>query len=301
MSDTKFFAAFIMTYERSSVLKDTIIKVFSQTLPPEMILIVDNSETLTTLQLIESMADSRIKYHRVGYNAGPAGAAKIGLQLLAEDGYQWIYWGDDDNPPDFPDTFEKLLGLIATVPNVGIASAVGQYFSKHSGNIVRVPDFVLKSNSSVMVDSIAGGMTMLVNAEVVRSGVLPDAHLFFGFEELDFCIKTKKIGFNLVASTDLFLRSREKFNRLNFQRPFYMRKSVRDLHRQYYSVRNLIVILKRNRLIWALIYQITKTLGKSIYGFRYGFNYGKLNLKHSFKGLGHGLFGYRSPFLEVVK
>jgi len=38
----KFFAAFIMTYRRNSTLQTTIDALFTQTHPPEKILIIDN-------------------------------------------------------------------------------------------------------------------------------------------------------------------------------------------------------------------------------------------------------------------
>src|SRR5690349_18373259 len=94
--DSVRFAGFIMTYERPGIILDTIGRVLAQTRPPEKLLIVDNSESSETKKLIEHLNDNRIQYFAVGYNAGPAGAAKIGLQKLAEGGFDWIYWGDDD-------------------------------------------------------------------------------------------------------------------------------------------------------------------------------------------------------------
>ena len=210
------FAGFIMAYERPEVIEHTLNSIFNQTVIPDKILIVDNSESTRVKDTIHNLNNERIEYFKVGYNAGPAGAAKIGLQKLAEQGYDWIYWGDDDDPPHFEDCFEGLLAI--SRKEIGILGVVGQFFSKRTGEVFRVSDGEIRQRSEVSVDSVAGNQCMIVNADVVRQGCLPDADLFFGFEELDFCIKVKKLNFSLIASSDLFLRSREKFNKLGFKR-----------------------------------------------------------------------------------
>ena len=90
---------------------DTIRSLFGQSFPPERILIIDNGDL--TLDFLDEnfKGDGRISLHRMGNNSGPAGAAAEGLRLLAEDGYEWIYWGDDNDPPPFPTMFEELLAI----------------------------------------------------------------------------------------------------------------------------------------------------------------------------------------------
>src|SRR5687768_7215833 len=96
------FAGFIMTYERSDLLLSTIKTIFDQTISPKKLLIIDNSKSDKTEILIKQLNDPRVFYHKQGYNSGPAGAARTGLQILAAEGYDWIYWGDDDDPPSAP-------------------------------------------------------------------------------------------------------------------------------------------------------------------------------------------------------
>jgi glycosyltransferase involved in cell wall biosynthesis len=76
--EQKRFGGFIMTYQRAAVLKSTIAQIFEQSVIPEKLLIVDNSDDDETKQMVLSLRDPRLMYHGVGYNAGPAGAAKIG-------------------------------------------------------------------------------------------------------------------------------------------------------------------------------------------------------------------------------
>jgi len=283
----KGFAAFIMTYERPHILKGTIEKIMAQTMPPEKIIVVDNSESWDTKYLIEALGHPTVAYHRVGYNAGPAGAAKIALQKLTEEGYQWIYWGDDDDPPMFNDSFEKLFQIVnnESLKTLGLIGGVGHFFNRRTGTISRVSTELIRSCEAIEVDSVAGGQTMIVNSEIVKMGILPDVNFFFGFEELDFCLKVKKGGFKIMVSTDLFIRAREKYDRLSYKRPLYIKKEITALKRQYYSIRNLLVILKREKLYSAYVYTICKGLIKSLFGFRYGWRYGSVNFRMLFWGI----------------
>jgi GT2 family glycosyltransferase len=285
----KHFAAFIMTYERAAILPDTINALLNQSFPPQKILIVDNSHTYETQEVILNLKSPNVSYHRVGYNSGPAGAAKIGLQILLEEGYKWIYWGDDDNPPDFNDSFAELFKLIESdgSEKIGIVGAVGQFFNRRTGNIERVQNSTLLKSEKLSVDSIAGGMSMIVNSNAVKKGAVPDEKLFFGFEELDFCLRVQKAGFHLLVSTNLFLRLREKYGRLNYHRPLYTEKS--NLTRQYYSTRNLLLILKKNKLYKAYVYQLIKNTAKLFYGFKYGLDYGKRNFAFVLHGICDGI------------
>lgn len=269
---------FIITYNRSKILLDTIAKVFAQSYPPEFLWIIDNSENLETYSAISALRDSRLRYFRMGYNSGPAGAAAKGLELCKQEGADWIFWGDDNDPPFRPDCIERLLAIRDNHPFCGVVGATGQFFDRKKGVIHRVQTRLLEKKDWIEVDSIAGGMCMLVSKEVVKNGILPDKDLFFGFEELDFCLKVARKGFTLIVDCKLFLEARELAGRLEFNRPVYQKKE--NLNREYYSFRNLLFIsdsLTLNSMKWSLI---GKWSIKALYGFRFGFNYGFQNFKN---------------------
>lgn len=268
---------FIITYNRPVILAGTIKVIFSQTYPPDFLWIIDNSESLETDHAIASILDTRIKYFRMGYNAGPAGAAKKGLDLCAKDGADWIYWGDDNNPPFCEDCFERLLAIKDVNPFCGVLGTVGQFFDRKKGVVKRVQTRLLKKKEYIEVDFVAGGMCMLVSGKVAMEGIAPDPSLFFGFEELDFCLKVSRKGYVLLVDTKLFLEAREKSGRLDFERPVYKRK--KNLSREYYSLRNLLMISDSLTLRSMRNHLIKKWIGKMFYGFRYGFFYGIDNFR----------------------
>ncbi|MCR9082282.1 MAG: glycosyltransferase [Cyclobacteriaceae bacterium] len=269
--------AFIITYHRPQILLETIKAVFSQTHSPDFIWIVDNSENLETDHVIASLLDPRIRFYRMGYNAGPAGAAAKGLELCAKEGADWIYWGDDNDPPFRSDCFERLLAIRDVNPFCGVLGAVGHFFDRKKGVIKRIQTRLLEKKDWVEVDSIAGNMCMLVSGDVAKAGIVPDPDLFFGFEELDFCLKVSRKGYSLIVDTSLFLQAREMWGRIEFERPTYKKK--KNLSREYYSLRNLLYISDSLTLKSMKKNLIKKWFFKMFYGFRYGLRYGFSNMK----------------------
>ena len=289
--------AFIITYKRPRILLATIQAIFSQTNPPEFLWVIDNSEYLDTEYAVASLQDSRIRYYSMGYNSGPAGAAAKGLELCMKEGAEWIFWGDDNDPPFRSDCFDRLLAIKDVNPFCGVLGAVGHFFDRKKGVIKRIQTRLLEKKDWIEVDSVAGGMCMLVSAEVVKAGVLPDKDLFFGFEELDFCLKVSRKGFALVVDCKLFLEARKETGRLDFERPPYQQKI--NLAREYYSLRNLLHIsdsltLKsmRNRLIG-------KWFAKAFYGYRYGLSYGWKNSRMIFLAFWHYFRGVKGKTVEL--
>lgn len=282
------FAAFIMTYERSEILRDTIDKIFSQTLPPEKILIVDNSATSTTKELIASLDNPALEYHRVGYNAGPAGAAYIGLSRLKEQGYDWIYWGDDDDPPRFPDCFAVLLQH--TNPKIGAIGAVGSLFDWNSGNRKRYRDNELKG--LLPVDTIGGNMCMIVNAKALNEKTLPNPDLFFGIEEFEFHQKLIRNGYEVCVLGELLYRYRESSNKLGVEKKasIVQQTSFSSLHREYYSYRNGIYLMAHEYKKYKLAgLYILRALLKIPFGYIKGLAFGTKNSKMLLSAISHGL------------
>lgn len=289
---------FIITYHRPQILLETIHKIFSQTYPPDFLWVIDNSDNLETDHVIAGLLDSRIRYYRMGFNAGPAGAAAKGLQLCAIEGSEWIYWGDDNDPPFTSDCFERLLAIRNSNPFCGVLGAVGHFFDRKKGVIKRIQTRLLEKKEWVEVDSIAGGMCMLVSAQVVKDGILPDKDLFFGFEELDFCLKVSRKGYSLVVDCKLFLEARKVTGRLSFERPTYQQKN--NLSREYYSLRNLLYIsdsLTLNTMKRQLIF---KWVAKAFFGYRFGLRYGWKNMNLIRLGFWHYYSGVKGKTIDLV-
>jgi GT2 family glycosyltransferase len=280
------FAGFLMTYERADILVQTIEKILSQSIAPEKLLIVDNSESNTTELMIKRLGNPILVYHKVGKNSGPAGAAKVGLELLSKEGFDWIYWGDDDDAPIFQDTFKILLFTALSDEKCGCVGVVGQFFNRFTGFVKRVPNELLQSEGVLKVDTIAGGMSKIVSGEMVRKHqIFPDEKLFFGMEELDFDLKIKKTGYHLLVNRPFYYKHRLKWNRVDVPNKTLQAKSDNALVREYYSIRNGLYIYKKNRLVTASIIFFLYYAIKQIISFKFGISQGKQRLKNFSKSI----------------
>jgi len=280
------FAAFVMTYKRSGILSNTISNLFQQTYPPEKVLIIDNDPEQSAHSVFQQLTHLSVGYHAVGYNSGPAGAAKIGLEILSNEGYDWIAWIDDDDPPIFPDVCEILLQTATTQKKCGSVGVVGHHFNYRTGFFNRISDEEVKKIGVMEVDFIAGNMIKIINAAMIRKhDVFPNSDLFFGFEDLDMDLKTKKAGYHLYVDKGLFLRYRIAYNGINKKQIKGARKNENSLWRDYYSTRSMLIILKEQHQHLALFVTIVRVFYKSISNYKYGIKYGWKNMKLNLLGL----------------
>lgn len=290
---TKKFAAFVVTFNRAEILMDTIDKILTQTMPPEKLLVVDNGSTDETKKKLDELYP-QVAYLRMGYNAGPAGGDKVGLEILAKEGYEWIFWGDDNDPPPTPDTFEKLVKLAESYDGkCGQVGMVGSRFNKFTGLLQRASTEELRKNAYIEVDTIGGGQCKIVNAKSILNGIVPEAKLFFGFEDLDFDLSQKKAGYHLLVHSDLFLGCRERWNRLDFEHTAVRKKAESVLWRDYYSIRNALFIMKKHRHYLAFLSILFVSFAKSILSYKHGLRYGTLVTKNTCKAVrDYGLSRY---------
>lgn len=293
MQEENKYAAFIMTYQRKEILHDTISKLLAQTHPPSRILIIDNDAEKSALPVSEFFPGTNMAYYATGYNSGPAGAAYYGLKILFEEGWNWVLWMDDNDPPHFENVMENIFKIpqqYAHPDKIGMIGAVGVLFDKVAAKTIRIPDEKLKG--ILEVDNIAGNMLPVIHRRVYDKNILPDKDLFFGFEELDYSLAIKRGGFSVLVSGEELFRHRKNANRLNFKRKTYQVKNIDKLWREFYSVRNVAYILKyKEKAIAGLTALFFRVAGKSMIGFKSGWKYGSTNFKYLWSGYYAGFTG----------
>src|SRR5688572_8834277 len=101
------FAAFIITFNRYEILQRTIDQIALQTVTPSKIIVVNNGEPLN-LAVTSNIADMTVEVHTMGSNSGPAGAAHFAMKELNAQGFHWIQWIDDDDPPKLENLNARL-------------------------------------------------------------------------------------------------------------------------------------------------------------------------------------------------
>lgn len=243
--------AFVMTFQRPELLGRTLELLLEQTLPPEQVYVVDNDPSGSARSVAEGLAHRGVLYHPMGENAGPAGAAAWALARAMEDGLDWVLWGDDDDPPASPSLVERLVSLVPDGEGgeareaVGAVAASGVRWDWRRGRPVRLPDADLRG--AVEIDAVAGRDHPILHREAVAAAGLPDARLFWGYEDYEYCLRIRRAGFRILGDGDLMRERRQCHGRLGYRphRSPVPREPHRALPRYYYSSRNYIYLMRR--------------------------------------------------------
>ena len=235
----------LVTYRRHAELEDHLHRLARQTRPLTSLLVMDNAADPAIERLVaefRASAAAKVTYRAMPDNAGPAGAFCAGITQVLDHAFDddVITLLDDDDPPWRDDTFERLVNILDDLrpdhPEVG---GVG-VFGARLGGLGRLKFDRSETPAPVHYLSGAGCPTYTVAA--LRSAPGPDPSLFFGFEELDLGLALHRAGHSLWSSglaADHGCR--------DYVQP--TRASVRVTEpswRRYYSVRNLIAVLRRD-------------------------------------------------------
>jgi len=167
----------------------------------------------------------------------------------------------------------------------GQVGLVGHRFNRFTGKFKRTTNKELFQSSYIEVDSIGGGMCKVINSQVILEGILPEEKLFFGFEDLDFDLATKKAGYQIIAHSKLFLYCRQRTNRMDYKHIINRKKDENKIWREYYSIRNSLYILMKNKLYMAFFSNLTIAVFKSLLSYKHGLKYGNLTTRTIFKAL----------------
>jgi GT2 family glycosyltransferase len=239
------FGAFVITYNRPAILHRTLNSIANQSVIPELVLVVDNGNAPETKEVVDSYSQLSTIYHCMGENTGPAGAAAFGLNWMVEEGFDWVYWVDDDDPPKFKETLERLLNLAFTniKTNVGGVGGVGSRFNWVVGEQERFSDSALQG--TLDVDAIGGNQQLIFSSKMVRDVGIPDPRLFYGKEELEYCLRVRRAGYRLLVDGGFMYEHRARAGRLNRNkgRAIAPVASFKNIWKRYYNTRNYIFMM----------------------------------------------------------
>lgn len=284
--------AFVVTFNRPRILQSTLQAILAQTHPPDMVLIVDNGSLAETEQIARGFSDRQVIFHPMGDNLGPAGAIAHALQWLVEAGCDWIFCGDDDDPPRYADEIERLLKIAAHSGDVGGVGAFGSLWDWRAGKLKRLPDEAL--NGVAEVDVIVGNGHPVLNSQAIKRVGLPDRHFFFGLDDWEYCLRFRAAGYRLLVDGHLMHRYRARAGRLDLQRrqSFVPRHSYHTIWRQYYSTRNYIFAMNKTFQRPNLARrEAVKALGRAFFSWGRGLRYGAAFTSLQLQGVLDGYLG----------
>lgn len=288
--------AFVVTHRRPDHLVASLRALLAQTLVPDLLLVVDNADDPATAAAVRALGPP-VVYEASGANLGSAGGTERGVRRLYEEGCDVLYLGDDDNPPRTADTVERLVDLLAAGgPDVGGTGALGSLWDWRCGELVRLPDEQVEG--VLEVDFIGGNHTLTMPRRVVAEVGFPAGELFFGYPDLEYCLRLRQAGYRLLVDGELMLRHRAETGRLGLTvgRTPRPRRPRTAIWRNYYTTRNYIHMMRttfgRPDLARR---EALKALGRAAAGWSRGPGYGWEFARLELRGIRDGFAGRLGP------
>ncbi len=175
--------------------------------------VVDNSDNVECGRSLSSLSD-RVDYLSSGTNLGYAAGMNLGIRrALAAGATHVLLVNSDMTVP--PDCVGKLLEALTTSVGAGIAgpivlarstpdriASLGLSYDLRTGRMRHRhydEPIATAANATGRVDAVSGCL-MLATREVLERVGLLDAEYFFGFEDLDFCLRASTCGFASVVA-----------------------------------------------------------------------------------------------------
>lgn len=217
-----------------------------QSRPVEHLIVVDNASDPRVAGIAESHGAT---YLDSGDNIGPAGGFALGVAHALERAADndWLLLVDDDDEPSSDDALRELYEfggrLSKTIPRLGGVGIGGSVYRPRLGTFRRLEDVELIG--TVDLDVLFGGSLPMYCVRAVRDVGLYDTDLFWGFEEGDYGLRMRAMGYRLCAPGDLFLRSRERAGTASVASRRVRTPLGKPAWRRYYSVRNSTVLARR--------------------------------------------------------
>ena len=242
----------LLTYRRQAMLADTLRRIARQSRSLDKLLVVDCEASVATEKVVQEVAREAhfpIVYRATAENRGSAGGWAFGMRCVLEEANDsdWIMPLDDDDPPVFDHEFEEMERFAAEArsrdQSIGGVGVVGARFNWWTGLINRVPDEDLAG--AVEVDFVGNGHVPLYSVAAVRSVGVFDEALFFGYTEVEYGLRLKHAGYQILAHGALWFERRNQMGRR--QRRMTRSRTCRVSWSRYYVTRNYLYIMLRFR------------------------------------------------------
>jgi GT2 family glycosyltransferase len=253
--------AAVVTHRRPRLAGDVVRRLINdEGLPPASVILVVNGDG----GLDDPDLEARVHTIRLAENTGPAGGFAEALRQVSSrlGTARWVYVCEDD-----VDLFDvpvgRLASLVAEVEGIdragqmpiGAVLAYGRDLNPRTG--ITLPHRPSTPSGFDGVDVGCWGAT-LVSRAVLEAGVLPDAELFFGFEDFDFWLKVTEAGFAVLLDNRAAVRVALSSRGVAFagERPL----DDDEAWRRYYAARNFLELARRHGHLGWTVTHLVKSL-----------------------------------------
>ena len=268
MSDNT--AAIVVSFHPEIYQLDRLLSALKMQV--EEIVVVDNGSSPEAISwLFRQSLEFRIHLLSLGDNFGIGFAQNRGIELAIDRGHQRFLLVDQDSLPEsgMVVALERVLDeLVQSGIKVGAVGPTRKDESDPSQTIFLTfnrfpPNRACCNDSTPLVNAdvlISSGM--LIPMQAIKDVGLMDERLFIDHVETDWCFRGLALGFRFYGVCDA--RMLHKLGN-GMAKPWYGRRSNMNVHvlvRNYYFVRNSIILIRRTYIPGPWKWYMTWTLTK---------------------------------------
>ncbi len=191
----------VLTWNRESLLRETLDSVLAQTLSDIEVLVVDNESTDGTRSFVEGHSDPRVRYLR---NANGGNLSVNRNHGVRHARGSWVAFCDDDDLWE-PEKLERQMDEVARTPDAAIVSTDAVYFSREAGvETVYGPLIGREADGDVTLDDLLTGYDdVVISSVMVRRDIFDDVAMFdedpavFTIEDYQLWTKAASRGYRI--------------------------------------------------------------------------------------------------------
>ncbi len=243
-------AAVVVTYNRAALLERCLEALFSQSRPPDGVIVVDNASTDRTPELLASYQgrDHALTWIRMARNEGGAGGFARGIGEALKAGYDWMWLMDDDAEPE-RDALAQLVShdpetweVLGSAPVDGLRLSWRATPRWQSSRPIELWE-ALNERVEVTSHPFIG---FLVSSPLVSKAGVPDASFFIGADDVEYSWRLRATGARifLIKNSRIHHPAASGF----YAGVLGRRLFILDLPpwKNYYITRNKIVAARRH-------------------------------------------------------
>lgn len=239
------FSVIIPCFNSEKTLLNTINSVLKQSFTSFEIIVIDDGSTDSTPNIISSIDDKRITYHRISNSGGPAKPRNLGITLAK---YEWICFLDSDDIW-IRTKLSSVLAYINARPEIDIL--ISGYKIQYDVRNVKTFIPVYVNEKFTGLDLLYYSSPFVTSSLVVKKNKLTNIYFnesiqFSGVEDLDFIIKLLMSNLKLYCIPEILVEYTLNYSGLSKKDQYKHLNNLQYLLHYYYNTKpNNLVISKR--------------------------------------------------------